>query len=84
MEAQRHRFWIASDYEEIKNRVLADDPDWSFKWGYAAKDTAHDTGIVIDPPFHMAFRDVLLPGFTPAAIKGLRPAVEAIIAELTD
>lgn len=82
LDTSSHRFWITSDYEEIKNYVLADNPDWSFKWGNAAKDTAHDTGIVTDPPFHMAFRDVLLPGFTPAAIKALRPAVEAIVSEL--
>lgn len=84
LETDQHRFWITSDYDEIRNDVLSDNPHWSFKWGNAAKDTAHDTGIVTDPPFHMAFRDVLLPGLTPAALKGLRPQVEAIAAELCD
>lgn len=84
LETESHRFWITSDYAEIKDHVLADNPDWSFKWGNAAKDTAHDTGIVTDPPFHMAFRDVLLSGFTPSAMTRLRPAIEAIVSELAD
>lgn len=84
MDNGRQKFWITSDYDEIKNHVLQDNPDWSFKWGNAAKDTAHDTGIVTDPPFHMAFRDVMLPGFTPRAIEQLRPRVEAIATRLVD
>ena len=82
LATDKHRFWITSSYDEIRNEVLADNPHWSFKWGNAAKDTAHDTGIVTDPPFHLEFRNVLLPGLTPAALKSLRPRVEAIASEL--
>jgi cytochrome P450 len=82
VKTQQHEFWITSDYEEIRKDILSDNPHWSFKWGNAAKDTAHDTGIVTDPPFHNEFRNVLLPGLTPAALTGLRPQVEAIATEL--
>ncbi|MBV9841047.1 MAG: cytochrome P450 [Sphingomonadaceae bacterium] len=82
LETAHHKFWITSDYAEIKDVVLQDSPIWSFKWGNAAKDTAHDTGIVTDPPFHMAFRDVLLPGFTPKAMAAFRPQIETIAEEL--
>ena len=82
LQNDRHVFWITSDYDEIRNEVLSDNPNWSFKWGNAAKDTAHDTGIVTDPPFHMEFRKVLLPGLTPDALRALRPRVEAISDEL--
>jgi cytochrome P450 len=82
MDNGRQKFWITSDYDEIRNHVLQDNPDWSFKWGNAAKDTAHDTGVVTDPPFHMAFRDVMLPGFTPRAVEQLRPRIESIAQEL--
>ncbi|MFV0646001.1 MAG: cytochrome P450 [Sphingomonadaceae bacterium] len=84
LKTDKHQFWITSDYDEIKRNILADNPDWSFKWGNAAKDTAHDTGIVTDPPFHMAFRNILLPGLTPSAMKVLRPKIEAIATELCD
>ncbi len=77
-------YWITSDYGEIKNHVLQDNPVWSFKWGNAAKDTAHDTGIVTDPPFHMAFRALLMPGFTPKALKAFRPTVKSLATELLD
>lgn len=84
LETDKHKFWITSDYDEIKKDVMADNPHWSFKWGNAAKDTAHDTGIVTDPPFHMEFRNVLLPGLTPAAMKDLKPKVEDIATRLCD
>lgn len=84
MENAQQRYWITSDYEEIKNQVLADNPVWSFKWGNAAKDTAHDTGIVTDPPFHMAFRAVLAPGLSPRALAALKPRIEQIANDLTD
>lgn len=84
LETASQRFWITSDYDEIRKDVLSDNPNWSFKWGNAAKDTAHDTGIVTDPPFHIEFRNVLLPGFTPAAMQRLRPRIEAIADELCD
>lgn len=84
LETAQHRFWITSDYAEIRDAVLSDNPDWSFKWGNAAKDTAHDTGIVTDPPFHNAFRNVLLPGLTPAAMQRLKPEVVRIATALCD
>ena len=84
LQTNKHSFWITSNFEEIRKEILSDNPHWSFKWGNAAKDTAHDTGIVTDPPFHMEFRNVLLPGLTPAALKDLKSRVEAIAAELCD
>jgi len=84
MENGKQQYWITSDYDEIRNVVMQDNPVWSFKWGNAAKDTAHDTGIVTDPPFHMAFRKVLLPGFTPKALIAFKPRVESLTTELLD
>jgi cytochrome P450 len=78
------QYWITSDYDEVRNYVLQDNPVWSFKWGNAHKDTAHDTGIVTDNPFHNKFRAMLLPGLTPRAMNVLRPQLEAIATELID
>ncbi|MEP7349480.1 MAG: cytochrome P450 [Sphingorhabdus sp.] len=77
-------FWITSNTDEILKEVLVDSPVWSFKWGNAAKDTAHDTGIVTDPPFHNKFRNALLPGLNSAQIKRLQPRIEALANELID
>ena len=84
LQTPQQEYWISSDYNEVRNHILQDNPVWSFKWGNAAKDTAHDTGIVTDPPFHNEFRALLLPGFTPKALALFKPRVEQLANSLID
>jgi cytochrome P450 len=79
-----HDFYVTSRHDEIRREVLADNPVWSFKFGNAAKDTMSDVGIVTDPPFHMAFRAVLMPGLSPKAMQAYVPQIEAIAGGLID
>ncbi|WP_372524546.1 cytochrome P450 [Piscinibacter sp.] len=79
-----HDFYVTSHHDEIRREVLADNPVWSFKFGNAAKDTMSDVGIVTDPPFHMAFRAVLMPGLSPKAMQAYVPQIEAIAGGLID
>lgn len=76
------RFAITSDYREIKEEILQDSPIWSFRFGNAAKDTISDVGFKTDPPFHMAFRAALAPGFNPRQLKSYQGDVERIADEL--
>lgn len=52
-------FFITSDYKEIRNEILSDNPVWSFKWDNAAKDWGTKQGemnnvsFMTDPPFHL-------------------------------
>jgi cytochrome P450 len=79
-----HDFYVTSRHDEIRQEILADNPVWSFKFGNAAKDTMSDVGIVTDPPFHMAFRAVLMPGLSPKALQAYAPRIEAIAGSLVD
>jgi len=79
-----HDFFVASDYQEIKNDVLADNPNWSFRFGNAAKDSISDIGFKTDPPFHNAFRLAIQRGFLPAALKRYKAVAEEIASELVD
>src|SRR5271165_3700767 len=65
-----HDFHVLSDYAEIKDAVLKDNPVWSFRFGNAAKDSISDVGLKTDPPFHNAFRAALLPGFAQRQLQG--------------
>lgn len=82
--SETHDFYVTSRYEEIRQQVLADNPVWSFKFGNAAKDTISDVGFVTDPPFHQAFRSVLLSSLAPKALLAFAPPIEAIAQELID
>ena len=73
-------FAITSDYREIKDEILQDNPVWSFRFGNAAKDTISDVGFKTDPPFHMAFRAALAAGFAPKRLR----QYEADILRITD
>ncbi|MBL8543348.1 MAG: cytochrome P450 [Hyphomonadaceae bacterium] len=76
------KFAITSDYREIKEEILQDSPIWSFRFGNAAKDGISDVGFKTDPPFHMAFRAALSPGFTPKQLKKYEADIERISDEL--
>lgn len=79
-----YRFHIASDYEEIRRDILADNPIWSFKYGNAAKDTISEVGFKTDPPFHRAFRLAMQPGLAPKAVQRYEADAERIGNELID
>ena len=78
-------FYITSDYHQIRDHVLADNPVWSFKWGNAPKDWVGemtDVGTMTDPPFHTGWATQLRRGMTPAKIRDYAPEVEAIADDL--
>lgn len=81
-------FHVTSDYHQIRNEVLSDNPTWSFRWGNAAKDwgTAegelNNVGFMTDPPFHLEWVGQLRKGMTPAKIRDYTPEVEAIAEDL--
>jgi cytochrome P450 len=79
---QDFKFAILSDYREIKQDILQDNPVWSFRFGNAAKDTISDVGFKTDPPFHMAFRAAIAQGFAPAQLKRYETDIERISDEL--
>ncbi|MGB8364185.1 MAG: cytochrome P450 [Rhizomicrobium sp.] len=75
-------FWITSDYQEIRNDILQDNPVWSFRFGNAQKDTISDVGFKTDPPFHGAFRNEIARGLTPKALQRYAADIERIVDEL--
>lgn len=83
-EGPDFRFAITSDYREIKEEILQDNPIWSFRFGNAAKDTISDVGFKSDPPFHMAFRAALAPGFIPKQLKSYEGDISRISDELIE
>ena len=82
--SESHDFYVLSDHAEIREKVLADNPVWSFRFGNAAKDSISDVGLKTDPPFHNAFRAALLPGFAPAQLKAYAARIETIANALID
>lgn len=83
-EGDEYQFYITSDYKEIRDKVLADNPYWSFKWGDAPMDweTFSDFGILTDPPFHLEYIAALRKGMTPSRMRYYQPEVEKIAEEL--
>lgn len=87
-EGADYAFFVTSDYHQIRNEVLADNPVWSFRWGNAAKDWGekegefNNLGFMTDPPFHLEWIAALRQGMTPAKVKDYAPKVEAIADEL--
>jgi len=84
-DGDRFKFYITSDYHEIRDKVLSDNPVWSFKWGDSAKDWGgewNDFGFMTDPPFHHEWMKAMRKGMMPAKIRDYRPEVEAIAEDL--
>ncbi|HZU63899.1 MAG TPA: cytochrome P450 [Novosphingobium sp.] len=83
-EGAEYQFHITSDYKEIRDKILSDNPYWSFKWGDgpADWDSFSDFGILTDPPFHLEYIAALRKGMTPARMRYYLPEVEAIAASL--
>ena len=75
-------FWILSDYREIREEILQDNPLWAFRWGNAQKDGISDVGFKTDPPFHIGFRNAIARGFTPKRLAPYRDVAERIVDEL--
>lgn len=85
-EGQEFQYYITSDYKEIREQILSDNPNWSFKWGDGPRDWEHfsDFGILTDPPFHFDYMTALRKGMAPSQLKAYRPRVEQIADELLD
>lgn len=83
-KGEEYEFYVTSDYKEIRDKILTNNPVWSFKWGDAAMDweTFSDFGILTDPPFHLEYMTALRKGMTPSRMKYYRPEVEAIAENL--
>ena len=77
-------FYITSDYKEIREQVLADNPIWSFKWGDGPRDWEQfsNFGILTDPPFHFDYMSALRKGMAPSQLKVYKPRIEQIADEL--
>ncbi|MEJ0045249.1 MAG: hypothetical protein WDN04_03225 [Rhodospirillales bacterium] len=85
---EQYDFHITSDYQQIKDEVLGENPIWSFKWGNAAKDWGtkdgelNNVGFMTDPPFHMDWMAQMRRGMTPAKIRDYTPEIEKIADDL--
>src|SRR5690242_12702911 len=80
----RFNFYINSDYDEIRNTILADHNTWSFRFGPGPHDAGEmaGTGIGTDPPDHNGFRRVIQRGFSPAKLADFSKDVDRIADEL--
>lgn len=83
-EGSDFQFYITSDYKEIRDQILSDNPVWSFKWGDGPKDFEewNDFGFLTDPPFHFEWAAALRKGMTPSRIRAYQPEVEKITDDL--
>lgn len=81
-EGHGYNFYVTSDYAEIREKVLADNPTWSFKWGDGPVDwdAFSDYGFLTDPPFHFEWMAAMRKGMAPPALR--RYAVE--VDRITD
>jgi cytochrome P450 len=85
---EQYEFHVTSDYHEIRDKILADNPVWSFKWGNSAKDWGEEdgefnnVGFMTDPPFHLEWAKQLRKGMLPSKIRDYRPQVEGIADDL--
>ena len=85
-EGKDYQFYVTSDYKEIREKILSDNPVWSFKWGDGPRDWQEfsNFGILTDPPFHFEYMTALRKGMALAQIKAYRPRIEQIADELLD
>lgn len=83
-KSEDYDFYITSDYKEIREKILSDNPVWSFKWGDGPVDwdSFSNFGILTDPPFHNEYMAQLRKGMTPRRMDYYRPTVEAIADDL--
>lgn len=82
----RFDFYIASNYSDIKDKILLDHKVWSAKGGNTPRfiDPKFFSPISSDPPIHHEYRDVVRRGFSPDKMKLLSAHIERISNELID
>jgi cytochrome P450 len=82
----RFDFYIASNYNDIKDKILRDHKVWSAKGGNTPRfiDPNFFSPISSDPPIHHEYRDVVRRGFSPDKMKLLSAHIERISNELID
>lgn len=87
-QGKDYSFHITSDYRQIRDDILSDNPHWSFKWGNSAKDWGtqdgefNNVGFMTDPPFHLDWMTQLRKGVLPGKLKDYTPEIEAIADDL--
>jgi cytochrome P450 len=78
----RHRLWMVFDFESVK-RALHDPETFSSRAGPPGGGPL-DWLIFQDPPLHTKLRGIIMRTFTPRAIAGLEPRIDALCTELLD
>ena len=78
----RHGLWMLFDYDSVK-RALHDPETFSSR-AAPPGDAPLDWLIFQDPPLHTKLRGIIMRTFTPRAIAGLEPRIDALCTELLD
>ena len=79
---RRHDLWVLFDYDSVK-RALHDPETFSSR-ASPPGDEPLDWLIFQDPPLHTKLRGIIMRTFTPRAIAGLEPRIDALCTELLD
>jgi len=74
-------FWVASRFEDVR-AILLDHAGFSSSAMGGASMGVGFPLLTDDPPRHSVLRGLLAKAFTPAAMEAMRPAIEALAAEL--
>ncbi len=81
----RFDFRIASDFQDIREKILSDHQVWSVIGGITPRVAPEKSGgLTTDPPEHMQIRAVIQRGFSPANLQRLAGEIERISDELID
>lgn len=81
----RFDFRIASDYQDIREKILPDHQVWSVIGGITPRVAPEKSGgLTTDPPEHMQIRAVIQRGFSPDNLQRLAGEIERISDELID
>jgi cytochrome P450 len=80
-------FWVVTGYDEIKE-VASDDITWSSAQGLTIPDKKNvgqrSIPVEMDPPEFLAFRRILHPMLSPAAVERMLPVIERFVHQAID
>ena len=79
---RRHRLWMLFDFASV--RAALGDPQTFSSRAAPPGGTPLDWLIFLDPPLHSKLRGLVMRSFTPQAIAGLAPSIEARVDGLLD
>src|SRR5580693_5631721 len=77
---QANGAWVVSRFEDVRAVLL--DPGRFSSDGMQLQEGLHFPLLNDDPPRHSRLRGLLAKGFTPAAMEGMRPAINRLADEL--